>query len=127
MRDISEAINEKIEQIKRLEKDVAALQRAQEILAGNEQTTGKPKSQPEMVYSILEEVGKPMHVAQIVERIRKIFGTPVKTANLGVMLYRYAQREKNFYKVEGKPNTYGLIKWESEKKLRSDQMKLGAA
>ena len=80
-----------------------------------------------MVYSILEEVGKPMHVGQIAERIKKNFGTSIKTPNLGVMLYRYAQREKRFYKVAGKPNTYGLLKWESEDALKLNQINAGAA
>jgi len=127
MRNIREVINQKAEQIKRLERDIEALQRAEDIFSGDEKITEKRQSQPDMVYSILEEVGKPMHVAQIAERMKKTFQISVKTANLGVMLYRYAQRETRFYKVEGKPNTYGLIKWESEKTLRSDQMKLGAA
>jgi hypothetical protein len=115
MRDIQEAVSQKRDQIKRLEKDIEALLRAKEILAGDEQDTEKPKSQPEMVYSILEEVGKPMHVAQIVDKMKKNFGITVKRANLGVMLFRYAQRGSRFYKVSGKPNTYGLIKWESPK------------
>jgi hypothetical protein len=113
MRDIQEAIAQKRDQIKRLERDIEALQRAQEILLGNDQSAEKPKSQPDMVHSILEEVGKPMHVAQIAEQMKKKFGIAVKTTNLGVMLYRYAQRAKRFYKVKGKPNTYGLLKWES--------------
>ena len=126
MRDIQEAIAEKKEQIKRLEKDIEALLRAKDILTGDEETTDKPKSQPDMVYSILEQVGKPMHVAQIAEQIRKKFGIAVKTMNLGVMLYRYAQRGTRFYKVKGKPNTYGLIKWESGAALQAlKQIKVG--
>jgi hypothetical protein len=86
------------------------------------------KSQPDMVYSILEEVGKPMHVAQIVEQIKKKLGVTVNTVNLGVMLFRCAQRGTRFYKVKGKPNTYGLIKWESNDALQAlKQTKIGIA
>jgi hypothetical protein len=62
---------------------------------------------------ILEEAGKPMHVAQIVEQMKRKFRVAPKPNTLGVTLYRYAQRGKRFYKVQGKPNTYGLIKWQS--------------
>ena len=128
MRDIQDAIAEKRDQIKRLEKDIEALLRAKEILVGDEQSTGKPKSQPDMAYSILEEIGKPMHVAQIAEKIAKKFGLTIKVMNLGVMLYRYAQRGTRFYKVKGKPNTYGLIKWESKEAIHAlNQTRAGTA
>jgi len=72
----------------------------------------KPKSQPDMANAILDEIGKPMHVTQIAAQIKDRFGQNVKPNNLGVMLFRYAKRGSRFYKVESRPNTYGLIKWQ---------------
>ncbi len=54
-----------------------------------------------------------MHVSQIVEQIKKRYRVSVKTNTLGVTLYRYAKRNSSFYKVKGKPNTYGLVKWQA--------------
>lgn len=128
MKDIDQAISQMQDQIRRLEKDISALQRAREILAEKELGHEKPKSQPDMVYSVLDEAGKPMHVSQITERVNKIFGLALKATNIGVILFRYAQRGKRFYKVKGKPNTYGLIKWESKEALEDmQQTKLSIA
>jgi hypothetical protein len=66
-----------------------------------------------MAYAVLDGVGKPMHVSQIALQIKKQFGVAIKNNNLGVMLFRYAKRGKKFYKVEGRKNTYGLIKWQA--------------
>jgi hypothetical protein len=121
--EISEAIEERRRQIKKLESEISALVTAAEILRDGAKTE-KPKSQPDMAYSILEEVGKPMHVTQISEQIKKQFKVSVKSTNLGVMLFRYAKRGNKFYKVEGKPNTYGLLKWQEISK-RLDSVKVG--
>lgn len=110
--NISEAIEERRRQIKRLEQEIDALQMAADILKGSAKTE-KPKSQPDMAYAILEDVGKSMHVAQVVTQIKKTFSVTVKANNLGVMLFRYSKRGNRFYKVQGKPNTYGLIKWQA--------------
>jgi len=107
--DIHEAIDEKKKQIDKLEREITALQVAAKILEGTQ--PDKSKSQPEMAASILEEAGKPMHVSQLSEQIKKKFGKRIKNNNLGVMLFRYAQRGTRFYKVEGRPNTYGLLVW----------------
>jgi hypothetical protein len=112
--DIQEAIAAKKEQIDRLNKEIAALEVAAKILKGQPTDGGKPKSQPEMVAAILEEIGKPLHVALITEQLKKKYGISTKPSNLGVLLYRYSQRGKRFYKVKGKPNTYGLARWQSE-------------
>jgi len=113
MADIHQVIAQKQREIQRLEKEIAALQLADAILSGSHGDTEKSKSQPEMVTHILEEVGKPMHVTQIADQMKSRFQVRVKTTNLGVLLYRYAQRNSRFYKVKGKPNTYGLAKWQA--------------
>jgi len=109
--DIQEAIEERKKEIRRIQQEIAALELAEEILS-KQTKTDKPKSQPDMAASILEEVGKPMHVTQISAQIKARFKQNVKSNNLGVMLFRYAKRGTRFYKVEGRPNTYGLIKWQ---------------
>ena len=109
--DIQEAIEDRQKQIKRLEQEISTLQVAAKLLTGSTKTE-RPQTQPDMASAILEEVGKPMHVTQITAQIKKKFGKPVKSNNLGVMLFRYAKRGNRFYKAKGKPNTYGLIKWQ---------------
>jgi hypothetical protein len=109
--EIQAAIEYRRKQIRELQQEISALERAAEILKGNAKTD-KPESQPEMAYAVLDDVGKPMHVGQIVAQIKKRFATIVKSNNLGVMLFRYSKRGTRFYKAQGKPNTYGLVKWQ---------------
>ncbi len=113
MKDIQEVIAEKYQQIEQLRAQISALEKAKQIIEGSSRETEKPQSQPDMATVVLEEVGKPMHIAQIVEQVRKKYGRSLKANTLGVTLYRYAQRGKRFYKVKAKPNTYGLIKWQA--------------
>ncbi|MGC2527539.1 MAG: hypothetical protein WA639_07315 [Candidatus Acidiferrum sp.] len=111
--DIYEAIEDRRKQIKKLEDEIDALVFAAEIIKGDKKTeTEKPKTQPDMAYAILEEVGKPMHVAQLAEQIKKKFSVTIKANNLSVMLFRYSKRGNRFYKSQDKPNTYGLNKWQ---------------
>ncbi len=121
--DIREAVEERKRQIERLQQEIRTLETAEELLKGRPRE--KPKSQPDMASAILEEIGKPMHVTQIAAQIKTKFGQNVKPNNLGVMLFRYAKRGSRFYKVEGRPNTYGLIKWQQIAE-RLDHVKLGA-
>jgi HB1, ASXL, restriction endonuclease HTH domain len=113
MKDLQEVIAEKYRQIENLRSEINALEKAKQIIEGSSRETEKPRSQPEMAAAILEEVGKPMHVSQIVEQMKRKYGASPKPTTLGVTMYRYAQRGRRFYKVKGKPNTYGLIKWQS--------------
>jgi len=109
--NIQEAIDEREKQIRFLQQEIKSLLVAAEILKGKAPTE-KPKTQPEMAYAVLDDVGKPMHVTQVVAQIKKKFSVNIKANNLGVMLFRYAKRGKRFYKVQGRKNTYGLIKWQ---------------
>ncbi|MDQ1407929.1 MAG: hypothetical protein QOG55_3558 [Acidobacteriaceae bacterium] len=123
--EIQEAIEERKKQIKKLEIEIEALLLAAEILkSGAKAETEKVKTQPGMAYAVLDEIGKPMHVTQISEQIKKRFSISIKANNLGVMLFRYAKRGNKFYKAQGKPNTYGLIKWQ-EITQRLDSLKVG--
>jgi hypothetical protein len=109
--NIPEAIAEREKKISLLQQEINALQVAEGILKGKANTE-KPKTQADMAYATLDDIGKPMHVSQIVAQIKKNFAVTIKANNLGVMLFRYAKRGKRFYKVQGRKNTYGLIKWQ---------------
>ena len=114
MKDIYKLLAEKRRQLDLLQREVNALTTAANLLRGEEPSLdGVLQSQPQMAVALLEANGKPMHVRIIAEQIKKKFKKTVKKNNLGVMLYRYAQRGKHFYKVPGKPNTYGLLKWQA--------------
>ena len=121
MNEIQQFIKEKESEIERLRDDIAALRRAENILKGKSGESIPPASQPKMAVAILEESGKPMHVASIADQMQRKYQQTVKVANLGVMLFRYAKRGKSFYKVKGRPNTYGLIKWESFSERTADR------
>ncbi len=113
MKDIHKLLNEKRKELERLQREVDALAIAAGLLS-NERPVGaevRAQSQPQLVIGILEAVGEPLHIREIVEQLHKKLRKKVKKTNLGVLLYRYAQRGKHFYKVPGKPNTYGLLNW----------------
>jgi hypothetical protein len=110
--DIQQAIDERKKKMKRLEEEIAALQRAAKLLDETDALPNSAGTQADMASAILENAGKPMHVTDLVSQIKKRFGRTIKSNNLGVMLFRYAKRGSKFYKAKGKPNTYGLIKWE---------------
>ncbi len=120
MKDIYNTLAEKQKELERLQREIDALRMAVRILGSEEDTlvAEAAQSQPQMIAAILEASGKPMHVKQLAEQIKRKFKRTVKKTNLGVLLYRYAQRGRRFYKVPGKPNTYGLIKWQA---LRDQQ------
>lgn len=124
--DILEAIAAKEKLIEQLRKEISTLQSAAQILEGD--PGEKAKSQPEMAAAILEQTGKPMHVTQILEQMKRKFRKSPKPNTLGVTLYRYAKRGSRFYKVKGKPNTYGLIKWQTpeERMEHEKQLKLAS-
>lgn len=109
---IEEAIEERRKRVRELQQEINALEKAAEILKGAP-THEQPKSQPDMAYAVLEEVGKPMHVKQVAQQIKKKFSNPINLNTLSVMLFRYSKRRTRFYKLEGRPNTYGLVKWQN--------------
>ena len=113
MKDIHKLLNEKRKQLEQLQRDVDALAIAAGLLSDERplDVEIRARSQPQLVIGILEAAGEPLHVKQIAEKLHKEFRKKVKKTNLGVLLYRYAQRGKHFYKVAGKPNTYGLLEW----------------
>ena len=110
--DIQAAIDERKQLIKRVQDEINALEKAADILRGKAQNE-KPKTQADMAAAVLDEIGKPMHVSQIADQIKKRFQQTISPNNLGVMLFRYARRQSRFYKAKDKPNTYGLIRWQT--------------
>jgi hypothetical protein len=119
--DIEQAIKEKRRQIEKLEQEISTLERASHIL-GQTISGEKNLTQPAMVEAILANVGKPMHVDRLIEQIKIRYKRNVKKNNLGVTLYRYADRGSKFYKVPGKPNTYALLAWQKPgEKIRETQ------
>lgn len=119
MKDIYNTLKEKQRELVRLQEEIYALQMAARILGAEDVPRAEgERSQPQMLVAILEANGKPMHVKQIVEEMKKQFKKSVKRNNVSVLLYRYASRGKHFHKVVGKPNTYGLLKWAVPLKLQ---------
>lgn len=118
--DIHEAIEKRQKQIRRLQQEIATLENAKALLE-DQAKTEQPRSQADMAAFVLEETGKPMHVRQIQEHIKRTFNTTIKAPNLAVLLFRYSKRGSRFYKVNAKPNTYGLLKWQIADEISENQ------
>ena len=115
MKDIYSVLHEKQKQLVILQREVDALRLAMKLLGEEKLSDEDTKlSQPLMAVAILEAMGKPLHVKNIAEQMKKRFKISVKLNNLSVMLYRYATRGRHFFTSSDKPNTYGLLKWEAE-------------
>src|SRR5947209_6942637 len=108
MKDIYEVLTQKRREATQLQREIEALELAGRLLQGEKPTANQQEgSIPQKVAAILQAEGKPLHVSEIISRLKSKFKTTVKKNNLGVLLYRYAQRGSRFYKVQDKPNTYG--------------------
>lgn len=112
MKDLYGLLAEKQKQLTELQREVDALLLAVKLLGNDKPIAGEAQSQPQMAVAVLEAHGKPMHVSEIASQISKRFKRSIKKANLSVVLFRYAKRGRHFYKVPGRPNTYGLLKWQ---------------
>jgi len=116
MKDIYSVLAQKQSELAALAREVEALRIAAKLLSDEKVSKADTEnmSQPQMVVSILEAADKDLHVKEIAAEMRKRFKKDVQTNNLSVLLYRYASRNRHFYKASGKPNTYGLLKWKAE-------------
>ena len=126
MKEIEQALSEKLKQLEQVQREVDTLRSALQIVRDNSGRSPAPilpHSQPQMAVAILEAAGHPLHAKDIASQMRQRFGASVNKVNLGVLLYRYQQRGKHFYKVPGKPNTYGLLKWRPVASLRIGESK----
>ena len=117
MRDIRSVLNDKQQELVKLQREIEALRLSISLLGSDDEESpidkdvDRPISQPKLIASILDASGKPMHVREITYQLKKSFKVEAKKGNLAVMLFRYSRRGSTFYKVPDKPNTYGLLKW----------------
>jgi hypothetical protein len=118
MTDLALAIQKKEAEIARLTEELQTLRRAAAILeegdipiSGGTITVrdGKALTQSLMTREVLEEAETPLHIAEIIKRVQVKYGRVLQAPSLQAILYKYAQRGAHFYKVEGVPNTYGLL------------------
>lgn len=119
MKQLRELLAEKKKELDRLQQEVQALQIAIGLVGGQEnipEDIGE-QSIPQVVAGILEEHGRPMHTRDIYSELHRLGRKKIKKGNLGVLLYRYAQRGRRFYKDMDRPNTYGLLKWKHFERL----------
>lgn len=122
MKNIYDLLRQKEEQLQLLARQVEALRVAAQLIAAEEQllnTTAEAKSpsQPQMVREVLKAKGQPMHVSKIADAIRDKYGNKLKPNYLAPIIYRNIKAGKLFYKVEGKPNTFGLIEWQVNRNI----------
>jgi hypothetical protein len=117
MKELYDLLASKRRELQHLQKEVEALELASRLIQGEKPATQNDTSIPQRIVAILQAEGKPMHVSKIAEALRTKFKISAKKNNLGVLLYRYAQRGSRFYKDTTKPNTYGLIEWKGSEKV----------
>lgn len=117
MKDIYDLLRQKEEQLQLLARQVEALRVTAQLMKEEQKLLGQKDeseapSQPRMIYEVLSAKSEPMHVSKIVEAIRKKFSKKLKPTYLTTIIYRSMKKGKLFYKVEGKPNTFGLREWQ---------------
>jgi len=117
MKNIYDLLRQKEEQLQLLARQVEALRVAAQLMAAEERllhtpTDEKSPSQPQMVREVLREKGQPMHVSKIADAIKNKYGKRFKPNYLTPVIYRNMKAGKLFFKVEGKPNTFGLREWQ---------------
>ena len=125
MKNLHDTLRAKEAQLDQLQKEVAALRIAANILAdesekprgkksgkksqGADNAVGTTATQPAMIRSILLEKGQPLHVEKIAAGIKRKYGVKFKPLYLTSIIYRIMKKGKLFRK-EG-PNTFGLLEW----------------
>jgi len=70
----------------------------------------KPKeklSQPDMVYAVIKEAGKPLHITEIISRIEKRFNKKLDRESLASALTKRVKRHDRFIRPDR--NTFGLL------------------
>jgi hypothetical protein len=119
MKNIYEVLRHKELQVQQLKQEIEALKIAAKLITDEQDSpprTNGQISQPEMMRAVLLESIEPMHVAKIGEAIQRKFKKKIKPVHLSAIIYRHIKSGKSFFKVENKPNTFGLL----EKHRRSD-------
>lgn len=95
--DVAEAI---------LSAELAAVRRLKKRTTPPEDTTRKRRSQTDMVYDILQQARRPLHVNAIIERARKRFHVELDRESLVSALTKRVHRQDRFQRVG--PNTFAL-------------------
>jgi hypothetical protein len=116
MNDVFTLLRQKEEQLQLLSRQVEALRVAAQLIREEEKLLGKKEpetpSQPEMIWAVLLENKKAMHVTEISKSIKKKYKVNLKPLYLTSIIYRCMKAGKMFRK-EG-PNTFGLLEWPSK-------------
>ncbi len=94
--------------------EIETHQAAVQVLLGKVPALNGAKSLPEMISSILKAHGTPLHVNEIRSDLRHRYNKEVSRERIESLLYRHAKKVKLFYKVYGRPNTYGLVEWQEQ-------------
>lgn len=120
-KDINAVIEQKRSLLIRIKEDLAVLERVKVLLEGEHGATigrkgGKrrrgvisPDSEAGMAVTILREEGKPLHVDELLPRMRKL-GKVATKASMSSTLARFAKKGRVFYRAQP-PNTFGLLEW----------------
>ncbi len=121
VKDIDAVIQQKRTLLIRIKEELAVLERAKVLLEGEHGATigrkgGKrrkgivsPDSEAGMAVAILREEGKPLHVDELLPRMKRM-GKPATKASVSSTLARFAKKGRVFYRAEA-PNTFGLLEW----------------
>jgi hypothetical protein len=75
-------------------------------------TSGKTHWQ--MAEIVLEREKRPLHTRDVQRRIEEEFKTKVDFKSLSQVLHAKSSVKKYFFKDKKAPNTYGLLKWNSD-------------
>ena len=75
--------------------------------------TPRGKSQVDMTYDILSESHTPLHVNDILDRIRQHFAVSIDRESLVSSLTKKIKRHDRFFRSD--KNTFGLLEWEEKR------------
>src|ERR1700691_1626288 len=94
MRDIFTLLREKELQLKTITREVEALRVAAQLMAEGEPKTNQGAqgsampTQPQMIRTVLEENGTPMHISKIIEVIKKKYNRKFKKLYITSIIHR---------------------------------------
>ena len=132
-KDIDAAISEKRALFIRVKEELVILERAKVLLEGESAATigrkgGKrrrgvisPDSEAGMAAAILREEAKPLHVDDMVRRMKKL-GKAATKASVSSTLARLSKKGRVFYRAEA-PNTFGLLEWPERPGFKREPVK----
>lgn len=101
---IKEAVFEAFETS--LEAQLRAMRRLRRGPAAEKPTPQKRMSQVDMVEDILHKAGHPLHISEIVERVRHVHGLALERESIVSALAKKVKRNERF--VRTAPNTFAV-------------------